>query len=106
MIMSTNNLGRDKIWTPEVWADIDNAVKEEWKQRVAQTVIKTIPMDDAADIAVERIDLATDLIPEGQRLPFVEISREFTLTESETKNEARLWNGLKFARIAAMLLSM
>ena len=104
--MSTN-LGRDKIfWTPEVWGEIDKAVKEEWKQRVAQTVIKTALMAGAADIAVERVDLATDLIPEGQRLPFVEISREFTLTDSQANNEATLRNGLKFARIAARLVAM
>jgi len=50
-----DNLGRDKIWTPEVWGEIDKAVKEEWKQRVAQTVIKTVPMDGAQDVASERM---------------------------------------------------
>jgi uncharacterized linocin/CFP29 family protein len=101
-----DNLGRDKIWTPEVWGEIDKAVKEEWKQRVAQTVIKTVPMDGAANVASERIDLAIDVIPEGQVLPFVEISREFTLTESQVENETTLRNGLKFARISARLVAM
>jgi len=103
--MSTN-LGRDKIWTPGVWDEIDKAVKEEWKQRVAQTVIKTVPMNGAADVAAERIDLAIDLIPEGLRLPFIEISREFILTESQATNEATLRNGQKLARIAARLVAM
>jgi uncharacterized linocin/CFP29 family protein len=80
-----DNLGRDKIWTPE---------------------IKTVPMDGAPDVASERIDLAIDVIPEGQRLAFVEISREFTLTASQVNNEATLRNGLKFARIAARLVAM
>jgi uncharacterized linocin/CFP29 family protein len=101
-----DKLGRDKIWTPEIWGEIDKAVKEEWKQRVAQTVIKTVPMDGAPDVASERIDLAIDVIPEGQRLAFVEISREFTLTASQVNNETTLRNGLKFARIAARLVAM
>jgi uncharacterized linocin/CFP29 family protein len=101
-----NNLGRDKIWTPEVWTEIDNAVKEQWKTRVGQTVIKTVPMEGAADVAVERIDLNTDVIPEGQRLPFVEISREFSLTQSQVDNEATLRNGRDFARVAARLVAM
>jgi uncharacterized linocin/CFP29 family protein len=101
-----DNLGRDKIWTPEIWGEIDNAVKEEWKQRVAQTVIKTVPMDGASNVASERIDLAIDVIPEGQVLPFVEISREFILTESQVNNETTLRNGLKFARISARLVAM
>lgn len=101
-----NNLGRDRIWTPEVWTEIDNAVKEQWKQRVVQTIVKTVPMEGAADVAVERIDLNTDVIPEGQRLPFVEISREFSLTQSQVDNEATLRNGRDFARVAARLVAM
>ena len=100
------NLGRDKIWTPEIWTEIDNAVKEQWKQRVGQTIIKTVAMDGAADVASEQIDLNTDVIPEGQRLPFVEISREFTLTQSQIDNEASLRNGRDFARVAARLVAM
>lgn len=100
------NLGRDKIWTPEIWADIDNAVKEQWKTRVDQTILKTVAMDGAADVATDKIDLNTDQIPEGQRLPFVEISREFTLTQSQVDNEATLKNGRDFARVAARLVAM
>jgi hypothetical protein len=34
-----NNLGRDKVWTPEIWADIDKAVLAEvGRLRVAQKV--------------------------------------------------------------------
>ena len=100
------NLGRDKIWTPEIWTEIDNAVKEQWKLRVAQTVIKTVAVEGAADVAVERIDLNTDVIPEGNRLPFVEISREFSLTQSQVDNETTLRNGRDFARVAARLTAM
>ena len=100
------NLGRDKIWTPEIWADIDNAVKDQWKTRVGQTILKTVAMDGAADVATEQIDLNTDQIPEGQRLPFVEISREFTLTQSQVDNEATLKNGRDLARVAARLDAM
>jgi uncharacterized linocin/CFP29 family protein len=100
------NLGRDKVWTPEIWTEIDNAVKEEWKQRVAQTIIRTIPMEGAADVSAPRIDLNTGTIAEAQKLPFVEISREFSLTQSQVDNEATLRNGRDFARVAARLVAM
>jgi hypothetical protein len=39
-----NNNGRDKLWTPEIWAEIDKAVTAEVGQiRLAQKVFPSMP---------------------------------------------------------------
>lgn len=101
------NLGRDKLdWPAQVWQDIDQAVLEEaGRIRIAQKVFpgstdgngQYVP-DDAivAGPAVRVLE-----IPEGRTKPYVELSVDLALTESQVENESTLHTGRTLARLAA-----
>ena len=99
---SNGNLGRDKIWTPEIWAEIDKAVKEEVGQiRVAQKVFPSTPFNNGQSVPADLVDQKELKIDEGLTKPFVELSREFTLTQAQVDNESTLRTGRTLARLAA-----
>lgn len=101
------NLGRDKIWTPEIWGEIDKAVNAEVGQiRVAQKVFPGSAMPNGQAVPADKLDLATMTIAEGLTKPFIEISVEFGLTQSQVDNEATLRTGRTLARMAAKSLAL
>src|SRR6266851_4050399 len=100
-------LGRDKVWTPDIWAEIDKAVKAEVGSiRVAQKVFPSTPMANAQSVPADEVDLERMMIEEGKTKPFVELSREFTLTQAQVDNEATLRTGRTLARLAARDLAL
>jgi uncharacterized linocin/CFP29 family protein len=104
--MPNNNLGREQVWTPDIWAEIDKAVAAEVGQiRVGQKVFSSTPYPSGQPVPNDQFNLAADRsplqIPEGQTLPLIEISVEFSLTEGQVGNEATLRTGRSLARMAA-----
>jgi uncharacterized linocin/CFP29 family protein len=101
------NLGRDKVWTPDIWADIDKAVTAEVGQvRVAQKVFPSTQMPNVQSVPADRFDPDTMSIAEGQTKPLIEISVEFSLTQSQVDSESTLHTGQKLARLAAKTVAL
>jgi uncharacterized linocin/CFP29 family protein len=102
-----DNLGRDKLWNPETWTEIDKAVQTEvGRIRVAQKVFPTVQMPNAANVSEDVFDPQTMSIAEGLTQPFVEISIEFPLRQSQVDNEATLRNARTLARMAATTVAL
>jgi uncharacterized linocin/CFP29 family protein len=96
------NLGRDRIWNPEIWKEIDKAVLAEvGRIRVAQKVFPSVRIPDAAYVSGDVFDPDTGSIREGQTSQLLEISREFRLTQSQVDNEPTLRHGRTLARLMA-----
>jgi uncharacterized linocin/CFP29 family protein len=101
------NLGRDKLaWPAEVWQDIDQAVLDEaGRIRIAQKVFPASTDGNGQyvpDDAIDRRDGAKALeIPEGRTKPYVELSVDLALTESQVENESTLHTGRTLAMLAA-----
>jgi hypothetical protein len=67
------NLGRDKVWTPEIWADIDKAVTAEVRQvRAAQKVFPTLSVPNAQ---------------KSTRRQFRQLPKSSQLTQKENNHE-------------------
>src|SRR5262245_20777145 len=105
--MATNNLNRDDLWTKDVWADIDKAVLAEVGPiRVAQKVFPTTTMAGASNVPADVFDPATMSIEEGKTKPFIEISVDFRLTQSQVDNETTLHTARTLAKLAAKSLAL
>ncbi len=102
-----NNLGRDQLWMPQVWADIDKAVLDEVGSiRVVQKVFSSTSMPNAANVPADHFDPDAMKIDEGGTKPLIEISVEFSLTQSQVDNEATLHTGRTLAKLAAKSLAL
>jgi uncharacterized linocin/CFP29 family protein len=102
-----NNLGRDKVWNDATWQDIDKAVLGEvGRIRVAQKVFPSTPMSGASYVPADIFDPTTMSIAEGQTSPFIEISVEFPLTQTQVENEATLKTSRTLARLATKSLAL
>jgi uncharacterized linocin/CFP29 family protein len=107
-----DNHGRDKLWNPQIWSEIDRIVMADMgRVRVAQKVFAaqftphapTVSMD----VVIPRQNSNDPLmIQEGVALPFFEISSEFALTQNQVDNEAELHKGLTLARACARTVAM
>src|SRR5215217_9512997 len=96
-----NNLGRDELWSPEVWQEIDNAVLAEvGRIRVAQKVFPSSPSPNGQYVPADNFNPETMTIAEGETRPFIEISVEFRLTQGQVDNETTLHTGKTLARLA------
>ncbi|SRR6266852_1320441 len=107
--MNGNSLGRDKIFNSDIWTAIDKAVKTEVGQvRVAQKVFTGTPTTAASVVPTDQIepDNKTLTIVEGQTTPLLEISVEFSLTESQVEAEPTLRTGRTLAQFAAKSVAM
>jgi uncharacterized linocin/CFP29 family protein len=113
------NLGREKLWAPEVWAEIDKAVMTEvGRLRVAQKVFTAMQTPNAPNVSADILvqpgqaggqagpQPATLMIQEGATQPFMEMSVEFALTQSQVDNEATLHTAQTLARLAARSLAL
>jgi uncharacterized linocin/CFP29 family protein len=102
-----NNLGRDKVWDDAIWQEIDKAVMAEvGRIRVAQKVFPGIAMPNASYVPADIFDAKTMSIAEGQTKPFIEISVEFPLTQTQVDNESTLMTGRTLARLATKSVAL
>jgi len=111
-------LGREKLWTSDIWATIDKAVTAEvGRQRVAQKVFDAVPMPNAPNVPalvllppVRGSDgasaVATLRAEEGTTRQFMEISLEFPLTEGQVESESTFRTAQIFARLAARSIAL
>lgn len=102
-----NNLGHDQIWTPDIWTDINQAVLNVIGPiRVVQKVFQSTNMSNAANVPKDEFDADKMRIAEGKTKPLIEISVEFSLTQSQVDNEATLHTGKSLAKLAARSLAL
>jgi uncharacterized linocin/CFP29 family protein len=103
-----NNLGRNQLnWTPAIWAAIDKAVLDEVGSiAVVRKVIDNISVPGAANVPADDFDRDEMKIAEGRTKPLIEISVEFSLTQSQVDNEATLYTGQTLAKLAAKSLAL
>jgi uncharacterized linocin/CFP29 family protein len=102
-----NNLGRDELWSPEVWAEIDKAVLAEvGRIRVTQKVFPSSQSPNGQYVPKDVFDPTTMTIAEGQTKPYLEISLEFELTQGQVENEATLRTGRTLARLAVKSVAL
>lgn len=101
------NLGRENIWTPAIWTEIDKAVQEEvGRVRMIQKVLPTAQTPGAANVPDDQFNVGPPAqFNEGPTRPFIEISFEFLLTQAQLDNEATLLGGKRLARRAARIIA-
>jgi uncharacterized linocin/CFP29 family protein len=100
-------LGRDKVWSPEIWEDIDKAVTAEAHQvRIVQKVFPTTLMPNAQSVPADIFHPENNTIEEGQTKPLVEIFSQFALTQSQVDNESTHHTGQKLARLVAKAIAL
>jgi uncharacterized linocin/CFP29 family protein len=105
--MATVDLGRDKVWSAEIWAAIDEAVQSELGRiRVAQKVFPTVPLLGAQYVADEQLDTQKMTLSEGATKPFMELSKSFTLTQAQVGSENALRSAQTLARYAAKCIAI
>lgn len=105
------NLGRDKLdWPNAIWQDIDRAVLEQaGRIRIAQKVFPASTDGNGQyvpdDAVVQGPAVRFLKIPEGRTRPYVELSVDLALTESQVANEATLHTARTLAMLAAKELA-
>jgi len=100
-------LGREKVWTAEIWADIDKAVTAEAGQvRIVQKVFPSTMMPSAQSVPADIFHADNNTIEEGQTKPLIEIFSQFSLTQSQVDNESSHHTGQKLARLVAKALAL
>jgi uncharacterized linocin/CFP29 family protein len=100
-------LGRDKVWTPDTWSNIDKAVTAAAGQvRVVQKVFPTTSMPNAQSVPADIFNPNTMTIQEGATTPLVELSITFPLTQSQVDKEATDHTGQKLAALAVKTLAL
>lgn len=107
-----NISGREGMWTPQIWSDIDKAVMADvGRVRVAQKIFPSQqkPSQDNVQADILTVSQAPGdplMIQEGITLPFIEISAKFALTESQMDNEANLRTALTLSQLTARKVAL
>jgi len=107
-----SNSGRDTVWTPQIWTDIDKAVLADvGRVRVAQKVFPSQQKPNQDSVQADILSLgdapgAPLMIKEGITLPFLEISSKFALTQSQMANEASLRTAQTLAQLSARKVAL
>jgi uncharacterized linocin/CFP29 family protein len=111
-------LGRDKLWNQQIWSDIDKAVQDEvGRIRVAQKVLPAVVYPNGQPVPDDELSYppggeapadkqVPQRISEGKTKAFMEIWREFWLTQSQVDCEENLHVGRTLARMAAKALAL
>src|SRR5260221_5666819 len=108
------SLGRDRLWNQQIWSDIDNAVREEvGRIRGAEKVFPSIIANNVLPVAANRAvpfgaaapPVVLGFLPPDQFQPFLEISREFVLTQAQADGEESVHLASALARLAAKTIS-
>jgi uncharacterized linocin/CFP29 family protein len=100
--------GREAVgWSPELWANIDSAVRAEIDRTgIAGKFIPVRgPMPDATTVPADVIDPESMTVAEDAVVPLVELSVEFALTQAQVDGEAQLGTAVTLATRAANLLA-
>lgn len=104
--------GREGMWTPQIWSDIDKGVMADVDRvRVAQKVFPTQlkPNQDNVQADILTVGNAPGdplMIQEGVTLPFIEISAKYALTESQLNNEVNLRSSKTLAQLTARKVAL
>jgi uncharacterized linocin/CFP29 family protein len=98
----------DLNWPDQIWKDInDDVLKEVGRVRIAQKVFPTSTFDNQpTQVTNEVIDFANMTVREGDTKPFVELYREFSLTNTQAKQEAEQRTCRTLARMAAKEIAL
>jgi uncharacterized linocin/CFP29 family protein len=110
--MASTTTGREGMWTPQIWSDIDKAVTADvGRVRVAQKVFPSQqkPNQDNVQADILTVGHAPGdplMIQEGVTLPFFEISAKFALTQSQMNNEANLRTAQTLAQLSARKVAL
>jgi encapsulating protein for peroxidase len=104
-----NNLKRNEVeaWVGKnIWERIDQAVHDEVNRiRVAAKVFMPSPMPNAISVLTDVVDLNTLSLGQNS-LPFLEISRSFSLNDDQVSSEPELGTAVILARMAATAVTM
>src|SRR5437868_10500782 len=102
------DLPREVAWDDSVSKRINDAVAAEvGRVRICQKVFPTLVLGDAAlDVPVDTVDLANFRVTEGVTRQFVEISREFSLSTAQAKNEPKSMICQTLSRMAAKMIAL
>jgi uncharacterized linocin/CFP29 family protein len=112
MATSNNATGRENMWNPQIWGDIDKAVMADvGRVRVAQKVFpaQQKPNQDNVQADILMVGQAPGdplMIQEGVTLPFLEISAKFALTQSQMNNEAELRTAHTLAQLSVRRVAL
>lgn len=102
------SLGRDKVWNQQIWNDIDNAVRDEvGRIRVAQKVFPSTVVNNVLPVVANRvapIPGPLTSVPD-QFQPFLELSREFVLTQAQVDGEENMRLAPSLARLGASAIA-
>lgn len=107
-----NISGREGMWTPQIWSDIDKAVMADvGRVRVAQKVFPAQQKLNQDNVQADILTISQApgdplMIQEGITLPFIEISAKFALTESQMGNEANLRTALTLSQLTARKVAL
>lgn len=106
---ANNNLKRNEVeaWRQtNVWEQIDQAVHEEVKRiRAAAKVFLPRPMPNASSVPIDAVNLETMSLDENT-LPFLEVSRSFSLNSNQVGQEVELGTAVILSRMAATSVAM
>ncbi|MGA8659342.1 MAG: encapsulin [Chthoniobacterales bacterium] len=98
------NLGRDRVWNDHIWGEIDQAVREEvGRIRVAQKVFPSTIVNNVLPVSTGALFPLPGPVPDVFE-PFLEISREFVLTQAQVDGEEYVRLAPAFARLAASVI--
>jgi uncharacterized linocin/CFP29 family protein len=102
------NLGRDKLWNQQIWSDIDKAVQDEvGRIRVAQKVFPSTVVNNLLPVIANTAALGPGALRAGVDTfrPFLELSREFVLTQAQVDGEENMHLAPTLARLAASAIA-
>jgi uncharacterized linocin/CFP29 family protein len=103
--MNGNNLGRDKVWSPAIWGEIDKSVTTQVGQiRIGQKVFPSVPMPTSQVVPADQLDAVSRGLVEGRTKPFIELSIDFPLTQSQLESEQTERSGSKLSSFWARQL--
>lgn len=107
-----NSTGREGMWTPQIWSEIDRMVLADvGRVRVAQKIFPSQqkPNQDNVQADILMVGSAPGdplMIQEGVTLPFLEISAKFALTDSQVSNEATQRTAQTLAQLSARKVAL
>jgi uncharacterized linocin/CFP29 family protein len=111
--MASTTTGREGMWTPQIWSDIDKAVTADvGRVRVAQKIFPSQQKPNQDNVQADILTIGAHspgepmMIQEGITLPFLEISAKFALTQSQMNNEANLRTAQTLAQLSARKVAL
>jgi uncharacterized linocin/CFP29 family protein len=97
-------LGRDKVWNEYIWSEIDKVVREEvGRIRVAQKAFPSTITNNVLPVTANAVPPGFGPLMTGidQFQPFIELSREFVLTQAQVDGEENMHLASTLAKFAS-----